>query len=139
MSDNASEKNSGPPKLPDFRASSIAPSFAPTARSTGTPAAISAPTRNRESASGRPPRRSAATSSGVALEAISTGVISEALLRRSRFKAVNRTPAYRFDTDPGLTPNLALNRRAKCDESEKPWRSAISVMFVPPLLDNSAS
>jgi hypothetical protein len=45
MSDNASEKNSAQPKLPDFRASSIAPFFVLTARSTGTPAAISAPTR----------------------------------------------------------------------------------------------
>src|SRR5437773_11324502 len=42
---SASAKNSGPPKLPDFSASSIAPLFAPTARRTGTPAAISAPTR----------------------------------------------------------------------------------------------
>src|ERR1700746_975877 len=45
MSLTASEKNSGPPKLPDFKASSISPTLAPTARNTGTPAAISTPTR----------------------------------------------------------------------------------------------
>jgi hypothetical protein len=43
---SASEKNSVPPKLPDFSASNISPFPAPTARKTGTPAAISAPTSN---------------------------------------------------------------------------------------------
>lgn len=46
MSLIASEKNSAPPKLPDFSATSMSPAVDPTARSTGTPAAISIPTRN---------------------------------------------------------------------------------------------
>jgi hypothetical protein len=43
---SASEKNFGPPKFPDFSASSISPSLAPTALKTGTPAAIPAAARN---------------------------------------------------------------------------------------------
>jgi hypothetical protein len=46
ISVSASQKDSGPPKFPDFSASGISPSLAPTALQTCTPAGIPAPTWN---------------------------------------------------------------------------------------------
>jgi len=37
--------------------------------------------------------------------------------------------AGQLNSDPGVAPNRALNRRVKCDESENPCRIATSVML----------